>query len=505
MSHLKGKMLAAFLLSVGFSSYPNILLGADDVLFSSELLESSHLNSTEQTTDTVVSEAISGNETETSTSTGSVNTAILGCSKGNMLSISIDNEDVLWTSSNDSIASILEDGTIHIQGTGECDLLCEEKGFTVKIRSSGDMGTSGSIIDMNYTSTPISSEPITVVDKTVDVQVVEVNSTVPVAENYIPEDFLVDENTSIDSGNIEATITEKGNYYVKDSTGQAEIVSAISPVINIYAFKGSVGQSTDIQLTNLGIPVTYESSNQDVATVDENGHVVLSGEGEAYISVKTENNELKCKISSVAPVVDTTEIKLKKGETGQIVVEKNYADLPIEYSVVEGDGSVTETGEVTVNNDYVIIRTTIAQYSFDKKFTCNTVREQFWEAMQPYIQQCLGTPYVFGGVTPGSGLDCSGYVSYVYRNVGLMSGRWTAQGFYNVATPTNDPQPGDLVFFHSTYDTYDFVTHIGIYAGNGEMYHSGDPNRKVSLSLAYWQQHLIGYGTMISDDMVFPY
>ena len=115
--------------------------------------------------------------------------------------------------------------------------------------------------------------------------------------------------------------------------------------------------------------------------------------------------------------------------------------------------------------------------------------------MQEAIEYCLGTPYLLGGFSPKVALDCSGYCSYVYNTVGLMSGRTTAQGLYNMCKKTDKPEPGDLVFFQGTYNCGDFITHVGLYAGDGMMYHSGNPNQKVAIT-GYYQQHFVSYGTM---------
>ena len=69
-------------------------------------------------------------------------------------------------------------------------------------------------------------------------------------------------------------------------------------------------------------------------------------------------------------------------------------------------------------------------------------------------EKYLGYPYVWGGSSPSTSFDCSGFVSYVLTNSGLCNtGRLGAQGLYNISTPVSNPQPGDLVFFVGTYDT----------------------------------------------------
>ena len=84
-----------------------------------------------------------------------------------------------------------------------------------------------------------------------------------------------------------------------------------------------------------------------------------------------------------------------------------------------------------------------------------------------------GYPYVWGGSSPSTSFDCSGYLSWVLNQCGWNVGRLGAQGLYNYCTPTSNPQPGDLVFFVGTYDTPG-VSHCGLYLGDGMMLHCGD-------------------------------
>lgn len=112
-------------------------------------------------------------------------------------------------------------------------------------------------------------------------------------------------------------------------------------------------------------------------------------------------------------------------------------------------------------------------------------------------EKFLGYPYVWGGSSPETSFDCSGFVSWVYNHSGWSIGRCTAQGLYNICTPVleEEVQPGDLVFFKGTYATYG-VSHVGIYMGNAEMLHCGDPISYADLTLPYWKQHFFAYGRL---------
>ncbi len=125
-----------------------------------------------------------------------------------------------------------------------------------------------------------------------------------------------------------------------------------------------------------------------------------------------------------------------------------------------------------------------AEYLSDERFA----------ALIAEAEKYLGYPYVWGGSSPATSFDCSGFVSYVLTNSGLCNtGRLGAQGLYNICTPVSSPQPGDLVFFVGTYDTPG-VSHVGFYVGDGMLLHCGDPIQYTSLNTSYWQSHLYAYG-----------
>ena len=107
----------------------------------------------------------------------------------------------------------------------------------------------------------------------------------------------------------------------------------------------------------------------------------------------------------------------------------------------------------------------------------------------------LGYPYVWGGSSPETSFDCSGFVCWVLNHSGWNVGRLSAQGLCNLCTPTSTPHPGDLVFFMGTYDTAE-VSHVGIYVGEHRMIHCGDPISYADLNSNYWQQHFYCYGRL---------
>ena len=121
--------------------------------------------------------------------------------------------------------------------------------------------------------------------------------------------------------------------------------------------------------------------------------------------------------------------------------------------------------------------------------------DETFAAILKEAEKYIGFPYVWGGSSPATSFDCSGFVSYVYNQCGWSFGRLGAQGLYNISTRTSSPKPGDLVFFTGTYDTQG-ISHVGIYVGDGWMLHCGDPISYANLNSSYWQSHLYAYGRL---------
>ncbi len=121
--------------------------------------------------------------------------------------------------------------------------------------------------------------------------------------------------------------------------------------------------------------------------------------------------------------------------------------------------------------------------------------DETFAAILKEAEKYVGYPYVWGGSSPSTSFDCSGFVSYVYNQCGWSFGRLGAQGLYNISARTSSPKPGDLVFFTGTYETPG-ISHVGIYVGDGWMLHCGDPISYANLNTSYWQSHFYAYGKL---------
>lgn len=256
-----------------------------------------------------------------------------------------------------------------------------------------------------------------------------------------------------------AYISNYYGYSISNATGQTMLRRGVD--INVNAGR-EVQSAMDGIVTKVGYDNTFGNY---VVTQDEDGCQIKY----AYLQ--------SISVSKGDTVTKDTVIG-KTGSTGSATGSQLYLELlkdgtyynPIFY-IETGEGGLYGSG-IAYDNE--------------------TVRRLFAEA-----ERYLGMPYVWGGSSPATSFDCSGFVSYVFTNSGVCNmGRLTAQGIYNICTPISpaEAQPGDIIFFTGTYNAGEPVTHVGIYAGNGQMIHCGDPIQYTSINSSYWQSHFYGYG-----------
>ena len=121
------------------------------------------------------------------------------------------------------------------------------------------------------------------------------------------------------------------------------------------------------------------------------------------------------------------------------------------------------------------------------------------QALMEEAAKYLGYPYVWGGSSPATSFDCSGFVCWVYTNSGVHNlPRTTAQGIYDQCAPVSaaDAKAGDIIFFTGTYNSAGPVSHVGIYCGNGTMIHCGNPISYANINSSYWQSHFYSFGRL---------
>lgn len=198
-----------------------------------------------------------------------------------------------------------------------------------------------------------------------------------------------------------------------------------------------------------------------------------------------------------------------------VIQAYNYGGAFIDYVAKRGSRYNFELAEnfakersgdskVTYSNPIAVKKNGGWRYGYGNMFYVDLVSQYFIssqfddEMIQAVMDEALkyeGYPYVFGGDNPSTSFDCSGLTQWSYQKAGINLPR-TAQQQYDATESIllSEAKPGDLVFFHSTYNAGTYVTHVGIYLGNNQMYQAGDPIGYADLTSFYWQKHLIGAG-----------
>jgi len=133
----------------------------------------------------------------------------------------------------------------------------------------------------------------------------------------------------------------------------------------------------------------------------------------------------------------------------------------------------------------------------DYEIPAEALEDEQFAAMITEAEKYLGYPYVWGGSSPSTSFDCSGFVSWVLNHSGWNIGRLSANGLRNICTKVSasNAKPGDLIFFQGTYDTVG-ASHVGIYVGNNKMLHCGDPISYADINTSYWQEHFLSFGRL---------
>ena len=202
-------------------------------------------------------------------------------------------------------------------------------------------------------------------------------------------------------------------------------------------------------------------------------------------------------------------------DINSIIQSYNYGGGYLEYVSTNGkkhsftlaeNFSRNKSGgvKVTYTNPIAVAKNGGWRYNYGNMFYVELVNQYLTianfddETVQTIMSEALkyqGWKYVFGGSNPNTSFDCSGLTQWCFAKAGVNLPR-VAQAQYDVTQhiPLSQAKAGDLVFFHSTYNSGSYVSHVGIYVGDNKMFHAGDPIGYADLTNTYWQQHLIGAG-----------
>ena len=320
----------------------------------------------------------------------------------------------------------------------------------------------------------------------------------------MPLENLVVSRMDADQKEIcEILLQTKGNrQYVKNVFG----TNWLPYVTSYYGYR--VHPISGEKNYHTGVDIGMSQGTQILAGHD--GTVTLAGEaggyglcvaieGEAYEghTLTTKYGHCSQILVSVGQEVKAGDVIAKVGSTGnstgphlhlEVLVDGQYLN-PL-YFADTGDTSERHLPAAGAGGG--------GNY-FDYDVPPEALADEKFAAMLAEAEKYLGYPYVWGGASPSTSFDCSGYVSWVVNHcgVGWNFGRLTADGLLGVCTPVSsaDARPGDLIFFQGTYNTSG-ASHVGIYVGNGMMIHCGDPISYANINTSYWQQHFYTFGRL---------
>ena len=302
----------------------------------------------------------------------------------------------------------------------------------------------------------------------------------------------------------EILLQTKGNrQYVKNVFG----TNWLPYVTSYYGYR--VHPISGEKNYHTGVDIGMPQGTEILAGHD--GTVTLAGEaggyglcvaieGEAYEghSLTTKYGHCSQILVSAGQEVKAGDVIAKVGSTGnstgphlhlEVLVDGQYMN-PL-YFADTGDTSERHLPEVSAGGG--------GGNYFNYDVPPEALADEKFAAMLAEAEKYLGYPYVWGGASPSTSFDCSGYVSWVVNHcgVGWNFGRLTADGLLGVCTPVSsaDARPGDLIFFQGTYNTSG-ASHVGIYVGNGMMIHCGDPISYANINTSYWQQHFYMFGRL---------
>lgn len=251
--------------------------------------------------------------------------------------------------------------------------------------------------------------------------------------------------------------------------------------------KKSFHNGVDIEVAaGTDILAAYDGTVIKTGTDAKMGHYILIDHGKG---LQTYYAHCQSILVQTGQVVKQGEKIALVGNSGQsqkphlhFEVRLNGSSInPLFFTDTGGETKVDENGQPVIP-DYPGEAMTDAKY----------------KAMMDEAQKHLGKPYVFGSSGPDT-FDCSGFICWVSDKSGVYpTGRTNAQGLYNQCTPVSaqNAKPGDLIFFQGTYSTSNTVTHIGIYVGNGQMIHCGNPIQYTSINTDYWKKHFYAFGRL---------
>lgn len=307
------------------------------------------------------------------------------------------------------------------------------------------------------------------------------------------------QETSADAKSVGAAVAEANNEYfgaVTDIINNTEHDSLVihrvpndgatdtrlrtwEEILAVFAVKTTTdpANATDVVFIDDDRTDRLKEILWDMVSVSE--RVEITGSGEE----KTKTLHLTITVKTPEQAAqDYNFSQVQTGALTEMLLPENKALLTELIGWATGTGGAGSIGGVGNINGYEVPPEALS----DERFA----------AMLHEAEKYLGMPYVWGGSSPSTSFDCSGFVCWVLNQSGAMSiERTTATGIYNRCTviPKSEAKPGDLIFFTGTYNSPGPISHIGIYVGDGMMVHAGDPIQFASIESNYWKQHFYAF------------
>ena len=262
-------------------------------------------------------------------------------------------------------------------------------------------------------------------------------------------------------------------------------------VSSYYGYR--VHPITGIKNYHKGVDIGLPTGTEILAGLDGTVTTAAWDDSYGYYVIISDGAGLQAKYAhcdtllvSVGQTVSIGDVIATVGNTGnstgphlhiEVLKDGNYLN-PLYFVITNDDGSGVTYGDAS-----------------------DAMGDGSFAAMIAEAEKYLGYPYVWGGSSPSTSFDCSGFVCWVINQSGVGSvGRTTAQGLYNYCTPValSEAQPGDIIFFTGTYSTTDAVTHVGIVVDptTKTMIHCGNPISYASYGSTYWTQHFYAIGRL---------
>lgn len=205
--------------------------------------------------------------------------------------------------------------------------------------------------------------------------------------------------------------------------------------------------------------------------------------------------------SDYVKVFFTFEIRSVEGVSEEIYIfikdkERIYSNLE---SMYEDEITDKEKNDIDLIYNFIKYGTTPDGMSDFTGVPPEALEDEVFRQLMTEATKYIDMPYVWGGSTPETSFDCSGFICWVYTQSGVYDlPRTTAQGIYEKSIPISreEAKAGDLVFFTKTYKTDNPVTHVGIVMGDGRMLHCGSPIGYADIDSSYWSSHFYGFGRL---------